>query len=419
MPNAREVVLDSCGPEQRLLMAMLAAPSSGSIWGEGRALADAVSWEQFLNISDELLRPYLHWVCQKDPFATVIPSSVKQALAAARFAAGVRNLRWKTELRQILKAFARKGVRSMLVKGAALQRTIYPDPSTRLMGDVDLVVHPDGMANAHEILIQLGYRPRTPVDGFTPWIGLRADEEEYFYKNVEGQILLVEIHTRLELTIPEYSGSAEPIWAHCIEPRSTDGIVFSTLEPHIALRHLCLHLAKHGFERGLRWLLDIRLFVDHCMTPARWEQFIRDRDQLSSPMIAFTLGLAKEWLGARVPSAVLAGLTRETKGSAVSLVWAQIWDYERVRKPPNVLTVWLTANPRRIWANLRMRVQRWTSPIPTRNVNPLVLAGKRFVSDFRILAAAFRAGGLKPSSLRTARRIDNRTNRLRALLWPP
>src|SRR5262245_1051067 len=151
--NAREMVLASCEPEQRLIMAMLASPSSAQLWGEPGALAEVVSWKRFLEISDLLLRPYLHWVSQRGPFAEVIPGPVLEALAAARFAAGVRNLRWKSELRQILGSLRAKGLRSMLVKGSALQRTIYPDPSTRLMGDVDLVVHPDDMGQVRETLI--------------------------------------------------------------------------------------------------------------------------------------------------------------------------------------------------------------------------------------------------------------------------
>jgi hypothetical protein len=415
----RELMPDACSPEQRFVMAMLAAPGAGPLWGEPAALASTISWDRFLSVADDLLKPYLHWVSQQAPYASIVPAAVRKSLAAAHVSAGVLALRWKAELRQITETFRREGIALMLVKGAALQRTVYPDPSTRTMSDVDVVVRLDDMTRVSAILCGLGFLSRTSAENFTPWVGLSAEEEACFYKPVGDQILLVEIHTRVELEIPAYSDSPPPIWDHRVDVQSTDGIMVSTLEPNIALRHLCLHLAKHGFDRGLRWLLDIRLFVEHYKQSIRWGEFMRGCGPQSAPMIAFTLNLAADWLGAEVPENIAADLPPESRRLAVALTWDQMWDYERKRKPPTALTALLSGSPHRIWTYLRVRIARWFSPIPGRNNNPFVLLGKRLWSDFRIVGAAFREGGFRLSRIRAARRSDRRSGRMRELFGLP
>jgi len=218
---------------------------------------------------------------------------------------------------------------------------------------------------------------------------------------------------------PTYSDTQQSIWNLRVDVQSTDGIPVSTLEPHTALRHLCVHLAKHGFEHGLRWLLDIRLFLEHYEQSIHWSEFMAGCDRKTAPIIAYTLSLAADWLGAKAPADIKTAFPPEIRGTASSLVWYQIWDYERARKPPNVLIAVMSGNPRQVCAYLLTRIVRWTSPIPGRNDRPLVLLGKRLWSDLRIFKAAFREGGFRFSSMRMARRGAQRFTQLRNLFGLP
>lgn len=419
VPNARDLVQNLCTPEQRLIMALLSAPRARSAWGEPALLAATVSWSRFLEDSDDLLKPYSHWASQRAPFAGMIPSAIAEDLAFARRAAGMRNLRWATELRRMVESFKAERLSLMLVKGSALQRTVYPDPSTRPMGDADLIVRREEMERAGAIMTRLGFQSRTSPEGHTPSAGLDADEEANFYKIIEGQVFYVEVHTRVELEIPAYSGPAPPLWMHCVNVPGSDGILVPTLSPHTALRHLCLHLGKHSFDHGLMWLLDIRLFVDKYGPLIQWDEFMRECESRTRPLIAFTLGLAADWLGADVPSSVSAALDSRKGSVAVALVWGQVWDYVRGRQPPVAIAVVLSAEPRRIWKYLRDHVRRWLAPISNGRSAPFVSLGERFWSGLKSLRAALREVDFSPSNLRRARRGDDRSNRLRTLLWPP
>jgi hypothetical protein len=185
------------------------------------------------------------------------------------------------------------------------------------------------------------------------------------------------------------------------------------------LRHICFHLAKHGFEHGLMWLLDIRLFVEKNKASIRWDEFIRECEPSALPLLAFTLTLASDWLGADVPARLLTALPAEKKRMAVPLAWSQMWDYGRTRQPLNVVTLMLSGDPHRIWTYLRNRARRWTAPMPDRKTHPLVLMTKRLGADFEFFRARVRDGGFRLSSIRAAQQSDQRFEQLRVLLWPP
>ena len=56
-----------------------------------------------------------------------------------------------------LAALARAGVRATVVKGMHTAHTLFPDPGTRPMSDVDLVVAPDEIAAAEGALAAAGF----------------------------------------------------------------------------------------------------------------------------------------------------------------------------------------------------------------------------------------------------------------------
>ena len=56
------------------------------------------------------------------------------------------------------------GVPSLVLKGPALANSIYPKPSMRPYGDIDVVCREQDWLAAHEVLVGAGY---IPVDGLT------------------------------------------------------------------------------------------------------------------------------------------------------------------------------------------------------------------------------------------------------------
>jgi hypothetical protein len=67
------------------------------------------------------------------------------------------SLRRKAVLAEVLAALRAEGVRAALIKGCGLAGTIYPDPATRPMLDVDLLVPAPRMAEAARALYAIGF----------------------------------------------------------------------------------------------------------------------------------------------------------------------------------------------------------------------------------------------------------------------
>ncbi|NIR15085.1 MAG: nucleotidyltransferase family protein, partial [Desulfobacterales bacterium] len=70
----------------------------------------------------------------------------------------VRSLHMERQLQEIIEAFQEQGVRVLVLRGPALAFSLYPDPAMRPSGDLDLLVIPEHVVQARDILESLGYR---------------------------------------------------------------------------------------------------------------------------------------------------------------------------------------------------------------------------------------------------------------------
>ena len=130
----------------RLLMGALPDPS--------------MDWATMVDLAlQNGVAPFLYHVLRK--CREQVPSDAWQVLQADYYAAVARSLTRERELEQVLRALGGAGVPTVLLKGAALSSTVYPDPALRIMSDLDLWVPRDQLGIAKEALGSLGYTMRT------------------------------------------------------------------------------------------------------------------------------------------------------------------------------------------------------------------------------------------------------------------
>ena len=127
-----------------------------------------------------------------------IPASVRRSLsllykrhhkqAAVRLAA----------LEELLKLFQQCGLTPMLIKGAALCQTLYPDPALRPMRDMDILLSEDEVDQAQELLRQEGFQqsksPISPDHYHLPSL----------HKTIDDVTVCVELHRGLYPNCPPY-----------------------------------------------------------------------------------------------------------------------------------------------------------------------------------------------------------------------
>ena len=166
---------------------------------------------------------------------------------------------------EALGALAAQGIHPVLLKGAALARTLYGEGEVRGYFDVDLLVAPSDLDRLGKVLAGLGYTNLNELQGVAE-IGDALHAQEWS-RTVEGfgnQTL--DVHWRLDGTqVPP-----EAAWQALTRDRvpiDLGGQRLSTLAlPGLAV-HLALHAAQHGpddlkaigdLNRGLeRWPEDV------------------------------------------------------------------------------------------------------------------------------------------------------------------
>lgn len=208
-------------------------------------------------------------------------------------------------LTELLQAAAREGLDLIVLKGAALAETVYPRPSLRRFGDIDLLVRTGDAARANTLLLGLSYA----VDK-AAWADLaqgRECEANFFRETDRGPVVL-ELHTNLlnnVLLRSQVSVDQDGLWRRS-RPACLAGQDARVLGPEDQLLHLCLHLAGHYFDAP-NSLRDIaQVCADQSID---WPLVIAlCRSSSASTLCYCGFYAAAALLGASVPPSVLEAL---------------------------------------------------------------------------------------------------------------
>lgn len=141
-----------------------------------------------------------------------------------------------------------EGIGLILLKGSAL-RLEAPGRAGRFQCDVDVLVRREDLERAEAILLEMGFRLD---DSF---LGREELLRRHFHFAFERRGAVLELHWDLDHTSPP--GFVDRLWR---ESRTVeaDGRSWRVLSPWHHLLFGCLHLSRHGFHAGLRWLADLR-----------------------------------------------------------------------------------------------------------------------------------------------------------------
>ena len=159
-------------------------------------------------------------------------------------ASAVDNLRRDAELSGALGRLRGEGIGLILLKGSAL-RLEAPGRAGRFQCDVDALVRRVDLERAEAMLLELVFRLD---DSY-----LEREEllRRHFHFGFERRGAVIELHWDLDHASPP--GFVERLWR---ESRMIEG--WRVLSPQHQLLFGCLHLSRHGFHGGLRWLADLR-----------------------------------------------------------------------------------------------------------------------------------------------------------------
>jgi hypothetical protein len=134
-----------------------------------------LSVEELERIAQELSRPDLDWnyltaaACahgvapliyhnlQRSRATRVLPPRPTETLRKSYYGNAARNSFLYGELRNVLNAFRDKRIEVIVLKGAALAETVYPNRALRPMSDIDLLVRKEKLTQVEATLLDMGY----------------------------------------------------------------------------------------------------------------------------------------------------------------------------------------------------------------------------------------------------------------------
>ncbi|MGB8643716.1 MAG: nucleotidyltransferase family protein [Anaerolineae bacterium] len=215
--------------------------------------------------------------------APLLHASLRRCAGELPAPAGVMAALWETYLRDSTTGliayqdlnhwadrFEREGIPFVLLKGSALAHLIYPEPSLRPFGDLDLLVHPQDAARLRPLFIQEGY---APAFEFVPGFTSRFFAQETFWRRGANAVM-IDLHVHLFVNaFYRRRMPAAWLWAQTT-PVQLDGRTALTLTPTAQLFHLAAHYALHHSEERLLWLYDLALLMSGAGRPIDWESVV-------------------------------------------------------------------------------------------------------------------------------------------------
>jgi len=167
-------------------------------------------------------------------------------------AVAVNNLRRDGELAEALARLSGDGINLLFLKGSAL-RAGRQGMAGRFQCDVDVLLRRGDLERAEALLLELGFHLDESFQ-------CRKDLlEKHFHFAYERRGAVIELHWDVDTVSP--AGFVERLWERSRAAGLDDAGPESGRRipsPEHQLLFDCVHLSRHAFVAGLRWLADLR-----------------------------------------------------------------------------------------------------------------------------------------------------------------
>lgn len=235
------------------------------------------------------------------PFSSRLPQEVAEALRRLARVQEFRQAQLRKRLLESLAVLEREGIEVVLLKGAALAHTLYPDFAERPMLDLDVLVGPDRAGDACDALLAAG------------WCRDDSFEEDAYsdhfhlppLRDGRGTGAVLEIHTGLFVAGHPFSLDGGRARSRAVAVRVA-GKRALVLPPALQLLHVGLHFGwSHMLSSGA-WRTFRDVEVVSGAAGFTWSEF-RDLalESGGASSCYWTLRLANRLAGIEVPTEII------------------------------------------------------------------------------------------------------------------
>ncbi|MEM1367231.1 MAG: nucleotidyltransferase family protein [Cyanobacteria bacterium P01_H01_bin.15] len=230
-----------------------------------------------------------------------IPNDILDKLGSRCRQIGVDNLLLVRELRRLLDLFSIAHIPVIPYKGPVLAQQIYAQTALRNSSDLDLLVQPQHVEQARQVLIAHGYDRQ--------W-SLNAQQEEQLIQTFYTceftyppcPRIYLELHWDICHQYSTFRRNLNPFWQRS-QTINFQGKQTQTFTPEDWLLILCIHGSKDNWKR-LKWLCDLEALLS-TYPDLDWRVVISRAQELGweQPLI-IGLALISRLLDVVIPSSV-------------------------------------------------------------------------------------------------------------------
>ena len=250
----------------------------------------------------------------------LVPTDVLEAFQTYRARLAAQSDRLTRELTALLSAFDERSILVVPFKGPVLAERAFGDVSQRTPGDLDLLVRRADIRHVRQLLFERGYRD---IDDDRSGHDL-TDAQRRMYERYQCEYLFVH---------PDDEVMVEPHWELCQRTLALDvdydgmldrarpgefaGRAFRQLAPDDLLVALCVHGAKHQWER-LSWVRDVAGVL------AAWPGIdldallVRASETGCARMLLLSLEVVRRCGGVALPATVAEAIHRDPEAEALA-----------------------------------------------------------------------------------------------------
>lgn len=258
-----------------------------------------LSGERFLDDLDaQGMGPLLWYELNRAGEPPAWPAPVMAGLRQRALKEAAAEMAWDADLETLLAAFEGKGIRPLLLKGAALSHTHYPRAGLRPRCDTDLLVPESQKDVAAALMRELGFQPLYDAD-----VDQINAQMSWFRSSGSGVKCVYDLHWRISSNDRRFARvfSHERLSARAV-PVPALGVHARTLETVDALVLACMHRAGHYSHSGDRliWLYDIHLLAGALdeEAAARFSGLARELD--IEGLCGDAFDVTRHWFGTRL-----------------------------------------------------------------------------------------------------------------------
>lgn len=265
-----------------------------------RLLTQQLDWEYVLNIAGRnALLPLLSWNLL-NKFRQSVPGEIQKRLSAFYQSHMQENLFLSFKLAEIVRLLEKNGIPVFSFKGPTLAIQAYGDPALRHFIDLDVLVQPRHFDLAIELLLNNGYKSEISSGPLKRKLLFFTRKKDLSLFSSDNRVR-VELHWKLSGSHFSMPFELDQLWNR-MDLLNLGGTELRVLAFNDLFVYLCLHGARHGWER-LAWICDLHELIrrtEAANGPINWNEVSRHANNHGcEKVVALGLFLVNDLFGVR------------------------------------------------------------------------------------------------------------------------